>query len=315
MVLALGTTKGVTVFTCIDLFCGLGGQSTGAVLAGHNVVWAANHNPSAVSYHFLNHPDTAHSCQDLSQADFSLVPQYDALLASPCCQGHSRARGKDRLYHDASRSTAWAVVTAVEFGSPDVLVVENVREFLSWICYPAWVYALNNLGYTLSPHFIDAADYGVPQNRERVFIIGTKSKNPLRLSMAKQEYIPASSVIDMNAGSWSSVNKPGRSPNTLEKIKQGRKDFGDNFLIAYYGNSKGGRSLDRPIGTITTRDRWAIIRGDKMRMLSVSECRDFMSFPDYTILPKKHSDAVHMLGNAVCPEAHRRLMQALARAV
>ena len=78
----------------IDLFAGAGGFSTGAAMAGAEVVWAANHWPLAVEYHTANHPSAAHICQDLHQANWANVPGHDLLLASPCCQGHSKARGK-----------------------------------------------------------------------------------------------------------------------------------------------------------------------------------------------------------------------------
>ena len=74
---------------------------------------------------------------------------------------------------------------------------------------------------------------------------------------------------------------------------------------------RGGRSLDRPIGTITTRDRWAIVDGDRMRMLSAHECRAAMGFPADYILPDQHRLAVHMLGNAVCPPVARDVINAI----
>ncbi|MGH8758958.1 MAG: DNA cytosine methyltransferase, partial [Burkholderiales bacterium] len=85
----------------IDLFAGAGGFSTGAQMAGCKVVWAANHWPTAVDIHAANHPGTMHACQDLRQTDWRDVPAHDILLASPACQGHSRARGKERPHHDA----------------------------------------------------------------------------------------------------------------------------------------------------------------------------------------------------------------------
>ncbi len=93
----------------IDLFAGAGGFSTGAKMAGCSVVWAANHWRQAVDVHASNHPGTDHACQDLHQTDWTTGPAHDLLLASPACQGHSRARGKERAHHDAQRSTAWAV--------------------------------------------------------------------------------------------------------------------------------------------------------------------------------------------------------------
>lgn len=58
----------------IDLFAGAGGFSTGAVMAGIDVVWAANHWGLAVRLHAANHPQTAHACQDLHQANWGEVP-------------------------------------------------------------------------------------------------------------------------------------------------------------------------------------------------------------------------------------------------
>ena len=297
----------------IDLFAGAGGFSTGATMAGAQVVWAANHWPLAVEYHTANHPDAAHVCQDLHQAKWETVPAHDLLLASPCCQGHSKARGKanGNPQHDASRSTAWAVVSAAEYHRPKGLVVENVPEFLDWELYPAWLAAMNALGYTLAPHIVDAADHGVPQNRVRMFLVGTRSASPITLRLPRHDHVAATSFIDFEAGRWSQINRPGRALATLERIGNGRRSHGSRFLTAYYGNEKGGRSVHRPIGTITTRDRWAIVDGDRMRMLAAQECRAAMGFPTGYRLPQQHRSAVHLLGNAVCPPVARDVISAL----
>lgn len=298
----------------IDLFAGAGGFSTGATMAGVQVVWAANHWPAAVQVHVNNHPDTLHVCQDLQQADWTQVPAHDLLLASPACQGHSRARGKERAHHDAQRSTAWAVVSAAEFHQPAAFVVENVPEFARWQLYPAWCAAMNALGYALAPMVLDAADHGVAQHRRRLFVVGTRSKHPITLSLPEQNHVGASKVVDLSAGRWSPVEKPGRSASTLRRIAEGRRLCGPTFVTAYYGNEKGGRPLSRPLGTITTRDRWAIVDGDRMRMLSVDECRRAMGFPDSYQLPTRAKDAMHMLGNAVVPPVARDVINALKEA-
>lgn len=299
-----------------DLFAGAGGFSTGATMAGCEVVFAANHWQSAVDIHARNHPGAQHLCQDLHQAVWADVPAHDLLLASPCCQGHSKARGKanGNPQHDASRSTAWAVVSAAEYHRPEAAIIENVPEFMRWTLFPAWRAAMEALGYCLAPHIIDAADHGVPQHRERLFIVATRSKHPLMLQFPVRDRVPASSFIDFEAGNWQPVRKPGRAPNTLARIAAGRRVHGDRFISSYYGNEKGGRSISRPVGTITTRDRHAIIDGDRMRMFSAQECRAAMGFPADYILPAKHSDAVHMLGNAVCPPAARDVILALKEA-
>lgn len=302
----------------IDLFAGLGGWSTGARQAGVQVLWAANHWPEAVKWHSANHPETIHACQDLHQADWTRVPAHDLLLASPCCQGHSKARGKasGNPQHDASRSTAWAVVSALECHRPPAAVVENVPEFMSWALYPAWSAAMNALGYQLAPHIVDCADLGVPQNRVRLFIVCTRSKAPLMLDLQHVEHVPATSFIDFDAGRWSPIEKPGRSPATLRRVANGRRQHGDRFIMPYYKSGSGttGRALCRPIGTITTRDRWAVVDGDRMRMLTADENLAAMSFPGSTRRPDNHRLTVHMAGNAVPPLAGQRVIEALLKA-
>lgn len=295
----------------IDLFAGAGGFSTGARMAGAVVVWAANHWRAAVDIHAANHPDTAHTCQDLHQADWTQVPEHDLLLASPACQGHSRARGKERPHHDAQRSTAWAVVSAAECHRPAALIVENVPEFTRWALFPAWCSAMHALGYALAPMVLDAADHGVPQHRRRLFVVGTRSKHPVDLNLPQRRHATAAEVIDFEAGAWSPIDRPGRSARTLERIAAGRRQHGARFLTAYYGNERGGRSLHRPIGTVTTRDRYAVVDGDRMRMVSADEYRAAMGFPAGYQLPPTHREAVHMLGNAVCPPVARDLINAL----
>ena len=302
----------------VDLFAGAGGFSAGARLAGNQVVWAANHWADAVEWHRRNHPDAKHVCQDLHQADWSLVPEHDILLASPCCQGHSKARGKasGNAQHDASRSTAWAVVSATEHHRPPVVIVENVPEFMSWKLYRPWELAMNALGYSVSPQIIDAADYGAPQHRVRLFLVMTQSENPIHLQMAKGQHISARNFINFDGGKWSQIHKPGRSKATISRVEAGRQAFGERFIMPYYGSGSGltGRSLDRPIGTITTRDRWAVVDGERMRMLTRFECRDGMSFPKDYQLPDNHRLAVHLLGNAVCPEPVKKILQAVEKA-
>lgn len=290
----------------IDLFAGIGGSSTGATQAGCKVLWAANHWPEAVAYHAANHPDTIHACQDLQQANWHEVPSHDIMLASPCCQGHSKARGKahGNPQHDASRATANAAVAAAEVHRPYAFIVENVPEFMDWVLFPTWRASMEALGYSLSFNVLDSADHGVPQHRSRLYVVGTRSKKPIQLKLPKQPHVAAREFINLDAGSWQPINKPGRAAATLRRVARARQDgFGHTFLMPYYGNGSGltGRSLDRPIGTITTRDRWAIVRGDSMRMISTDESRAAMGLPPDIVLPRRHKPALHMMGNAVTP--------------
>lgn len=301
----------------IDLFAGCGGTTTGAHQTGAiQVVWAANHWPLAVETHRANHPETAHACQDLQQADFTAVPDFDLLLASPACQGHSKARGKEQAHHDAQRATAWAVVTAAEVRRPAALVVENVPDFQRWGLYPFWRMSLQAMGYHLTEQVLNAADFGTPQSRERLFVVGHLRRG-IEIASPGLPAVPAREIIDWAADGWSLIHDRPRPlvAKTLARIEAGRRQHGERFLLAYYGNEEGGRSLDAPLGTVTTTDRFAVVDGDRMRMLSADEYRRAMGFPDGYQLPSRHRDAVKVLGNAVPPPMARGILAQVAAAM
>lgn len=289
----------------VDFFAGAGGWSEAARMAGAKVLVAANHWQRAVETHQLNHPETHHLCQDVGLLDATTLPEHDLFLASPACQGHSPARGKDKPHHDESRSTAWCVIDVVEVTRPRFVIVENVPEFRSkWALYKHWRGALESLGYGLSENVLDASEFGVPQERKRIFIVGVRNGAAPAIRSPKLEPVPASSFIDFAEGSWSPVRKRGRAPATLARIRRARRDgYGERFLAPYYGDGSGltGRSLARPLGTVTTRDRYAVVDGDRMRMLTPREYKAAMSFrPDY-IVTGTRTEQIHQLGNAVCP--------------
>lgn len=288
----------------IDLFAGLGGMTLGAKRAGVHVRWAANHWRIACDTHERNHPEIVPVCQDLQQANWLEAPQHDLLLASPACQGHSPARGKDQPHHDETRATAWAVVDCAEVHRSSFCVVENVPAFTDWVLFPAWRYAMERLGYSLSLNILDAADFGVPQHRVRLIIICTRSRSPFVLCPRRaRALIPISRHIQWDCDGWRRIDRT-LVPNTRRRIANGRRDFGDRFVMPYYSKGSGltGRSIDRPIGTITTRDRWAIVDGNRMRMFNVHECRAAMGFPASYYLPPQSRVAKHLLGNAVPPK-------------
>jgi len=294
----------------IDLFSGAGGFTEGARQAGINVVWAANHWGQAVQVHKNNHPTTDHVIQDLRQADFTKVPDVDLILASPCCHGHSKARGTDKPQHDSSRATAFAVFEAACVKLPKFIVVENVLEFRNWgtrvrkgIFYERWVANFEDLGYIVEENVLDASEFGVPQERKRLFLTMVQSdvsEDPITIRSPKLPPIPASTIIDWN-GKHNWRLHCGLKPKTQQRIAVGRIYHKGPFLVAYYGAARGGRSVDRPLGTVTTKDRYGLVDGPWFRMLNIQEYRKAMGFPDNYLLPKTHKTALKMLGNAVCP--------------
>jgi DNA (cytosine-5)-methyltransferase 1 len=304
----------------IDLFAGWGGFTEGATAAGVDVVWASNHWPLAVAAHRLNHPDTIHTCQDLQQANWSLLPSYDLLLASPACQGHAQAaqpaRKADasiRARHDDLRATAWAVVSCADATRPEALVVENVVDFRRWELYPVWRLALETIGYHLQELELTASWHGVPQRRKRLFVVGTRQPvEAITLPRTRRE-AAFGPCIDWSAGEWRPICKA--SQRVRERMAKGRRNCGRRFLSQHVSNHPGV-ALDEPIRTITTKDQWCAVDGPNYRPLTIREYARGMGFRDDYGWPTgvSRSDAIKGLGNAVCPPMVAQLIERVADA-
>ncbi|MEI8258309.1 MAG: DNA cytosine methyltransferase [Deltaproteobacteria bacterium] len=121
--------------------------------------------------------------------------------------------------------------------------------------------------------------------------------------------VGAESFLRLDKGRWSPV--AGHAPRTLARIAAAQARHGSTVLVPYYGSARGGRPITRPVGTITTVDRFAVVRGDEMRMLSVAELRAAMGFPPGYVLTGTRRDQVRQLGNAVCPPVAREVVRQL----
>lgn len=298
----------------VDLFAGLGGFTEGASLAGVRVVWAANHWRLVVDAHARNHPEVQHECQDLRQADWTALPDYDLLLASPACQGHSEASQPCRRpHHDAMRATAWAVVDCAEVTRPKAFSVENVPQFMEWTLFPDWCSALQRLGYTLTQHLLLATEHGVPQRRRRLFITGTLSGRVPVISTrtgAEPSFAPC---LESDAEGWRPIDDC-RSAGAIRRIRRAQSISGARCLVQHV-TGHPGVPLHEAIRTITTKDQWILVDGERYRPLTLREHARAMGFRDsYTLPVGTRANVIKAIGNAVCPPKARDVINALKEA-
>lgn len=218
-----------------DCFCGAGGSSTGGIaVPGVTIRCAANHWPTAVETHNINHPGADHICADLSQIHPRYFPRTRLGWFSPECTNHSRAKGKKKdtmqgeLWGESiadeaaerSRATMWDVVRFTEHHQYDVVFVENVVEVADWLPYRAWLLAMESVGYRhqvvcLNSMHAQAFGLPAPQSRDRIYIVFTRGGVPRpdfeRMQRPKAYCPTCDEVVDaMQAWKRPDSNKIGR---------------------------------------------------------------------------------------------------------
>lgn len=276
----------------VDLFCGAGGTSTGlirACLATNRTMelLAINHWQIAIDTHRANHPDARHICAPLESIDPRVaVPggHLDILVASPECTHHSNARG-GKPVSDQLRASAWHIIRWLELLTVDNILIENVREFRDWgptdvatnrpikhrkgETYQAFLTVLLSMNYVVEDRILNAADYGDPTSRRRLFILARRGEKKIHWPMAShadnfgahplpepiKPFRSAREIIDWSLPGKSifSRKKP-LAPATMARIAAGLRKYGgekaEPFLVMMYGTNDA-RSLDRPMPTVT----------------------------------------------------------------
>ena len=278
------------IIKAVDLFCGAGGTSSGLYhaceLMGFGIdLLAVNHWHIAIETHKTNHPDARYICATLENVDPKKEIKsghLDILVASPECTHHSIARG-GKPVNDQLRASAWHILRWVELLRIDNILIENVREFSDWgptdkngkpmkrrkgETYQAFLTALRSLNYTVEDNVLNAADYGDPTSRNRLFVMARRGNKKIvwpspshtdnetaALFDSMKPYRTAREIIDWGLpGESIFKRKKALAPATMARIAAGLRKYGgknaEPFLVMMYG-SNDARSVDRPMPTIT----------------------------------------------------------------
>lgn len=317
--------KPTTKIRAIDLFAGGGGSSWGAHQAGIDVVAAFDLWELAGQSHRVNFPDSQFYHGRLEDVDVSKVSKeigaIDLILASPECTNHSPAKGnKPRC--EESKNTAFQVTRFAKKMKPRWIVIENVVNMKRWSRYEEFKTALETLGYKVREQVLNSADFGVPQSRRRLFLLCDREGIPEPLLATGGREKNASSIVDLNgAYRWTPLKTERRATATLERAERGIQELGANkpFLLVYYGSDKSGgwQKLSRPLRTITTVDRFALVKpsekGHMMRMLQVPELQLAMGMDGMRFEHGSRRERIKMIGNAVCPPVMKAVIEHLKK--
>ena len=160
----------------IDLFCGAGGLSLGLKRAGWELVASVEHDHYASATHRLNFPNCQHFDCDIQQIDWRpFAGKVDLVAGGPPCQPFS-VSGKQQGQEDV-RDMVPEFLRAVDEIKPMAFVMENVKGLTLEKFKPYLLRTIaqfEELGYFVTYRVLNSADFGVPQQRERVFVVGLR---------------------------------------------------------------------------------------------------------------------------------------------
>ncbi len=165
-------------YRVVSLFSGGGGLDLGFKQAGYELLWAIDNNKDAVNSYRRN-VDENIILGDVTQVDLSAIPHPDVVVGGPPCQSFSLAG--NRHCDDARGRLVWRYLEIIKALSPKAFLFENVAGLISAkdsdgnSILEGLLQKFGELGYNVSWNLVNTADYGVPQIRKRVIIVGLKS--------------------------------------------------------------------------------------------------------------------------------------------
>jgi DNA (cytosine-5)-methyltransferase 1 len=170
------------MYNIIDLFCGCGGLSLGFELAGYRTLLGIDNDKAAIETFEKNHKGSIGLCKDITEITKEEIlrtinyQNVDVVVGGPPCQGMSIAG--PRKLHDPRNKLYLSFIRIVEELQPKAFVIENVPGLVSLFkgaIKDSILEEFNRIGYTVNYQILNAADYGVPQLRKRVFFVGLKN--------------------------------------------------------------------------------------------------------------------------------------------
>ncbi|MDE9580489.1 DNA cytosine methyltransferase [Citrobacter koseri] len=290
----------------VSLFSGAGGLDLGFKNAGFQIVWANDIDSDAVQTYKKNIGDHI-VLKDLSQVDMNDIPNCDVVIGGFPCQGFSQAnllRNKD----DERNQLYLEFLRVVDAKKPKFFFAENVRGILSLDNGTAIEKIESDfkaLGYKVKKQLFNVADYGVPQMRYRVIIVGVRNDINIEYMYPLPTHTSPKKVNKMGLAPWVNIGdalngipEPDSNCDLLNHVYSAYKITNRNFT--------GHRETDpnKPSPTILARGNGkggvcAIQHPKNHRRMSVRESATIQTFPlDYEFVGSMTS-CYRQVGNAV----------------
>lgn len=309
-------------YKVISLFSGCGGLDLG-IEGGFDflgqtytenpfeIVWANDINKRATETQKLNFKNINVVCEDITKIiqspdyfdknNHQCVPlDADVVIGGFPCQDFSLA-GKRRGLNSQRGNLYQSMAKIVDIVKPKVFLAENVKGLLIWedgMAIKTIIDSFTKLGYKVTYKLFNTADYGVPQLRERVIIIGVRNDINAEVVWPKETH----SNKNCQLKPWITI-KDAISDLENEEFQKSLPNYG--YSKAKLCKGKQGNSVtnpDKPAPTMRAEHHGNIeFHYSLPRRLSAREAARIQSFPDDFVFEKSISDAYRQIGNAVAP--------------
>jgi DNA (cytosine-5)-methyltransferase 1 len=309
----------------IDLFAGIGGFHYALNSFGASCVFASEWDKYAAETYYANHQFKPSG--DITQIDEATIPKHDILCGGFPCQAFSIS-GKQKGFEDTRGTLFFDILRITNKHTPKVLFLENVKNLIKHDdgkTILTITNSLTELGYNIHYKVLNASNFGLPQNRERVYIVGFhKSLNSKNFKFPKpiNKRISLYDILEENPENTKIIERD--DIEIYKEVLLTNTLFGEiellNKPIQIGKVNKGGQGerIYHPIGHAITLSAYGggigsktglyLING-KIRKLSTRECARLQGFPEDFIINPILTQAYKQFGNSVSIDVLQHILQ------
>lgn len=301
--------KTLTGMTFIDLFAGLGGFRIALESMGAKCVYANEWDKSVQKVYTQNFGDMPEG--DITKVHESTIPAHDILCAGFPCQAFSIS-GKQRGFEDSRGTLFFDVARIVKAKKPKVVFMENVKNFATHDnghTLNVVKHTMEELGYTFYQKVLNAVDYGIPQKRERIYMVCFRNDLKIDRFQYPKSFPLTCHVEDFLLKDESLVkNLYVNRPDTYFNGKKDNEYSNKSIRLGIVNKGGQGERIYSTKGIAITLSAYGggvfsktggyFING-KTRKLHPRECARIMGYPDSYKICKSANQAYQQFGNSV----------------
>lgn len=291
------------LFTMVDLFAGIGGIRLAFQDLGGASVFSSEWDKFAAKTYKANYGEEP--AGDITQINAAQIPDHDVLLAGFPCQPFSQA-GLKKGFQDTRGTLFFDIARIIKSKRPQAFMLENVKQLKGHDkgrTLKTILRVLEELNYQVFVEVLRARDFGVPQNRERLFIVGFDTNQfgeDVSFEFPEPLGKPTSvgSILEKSVSERYTISEKLYSGHLRRKAEHERKGNGFGFSVfderSPYTNTISARYYKDGSEILIDQGK-----GKRPRRLTPRECARLQGFPENFIIPVSDTQAYRQFGNSV----------------